>query len=365
MCKQIWQRVLCGLVALGGVVPSPAAWGDERTIVKIGVILPLSGDMAAVGSASRDAVRMALEDGNKTSRHEYQVVFEDDRLTPTEVAKAAQKLISVDRVSALVSTWSYGGRIVAPLAERAKVPHIGVAWDHMVADGEYSFLHLTPPAEFMKAFLEVFKRIGVKRVALLGVEESGSVYALDEFVRMAPDYGVEVVYRDSVLWDIKDFESVVTKIAGVKPEYLVFNLGGEALNGALLKSLRTQRVPFRYTAITSFDVIDPSLIEGLWYVSDSYLPDDFSEQFKARYGHTMRYGVGNFYEAIKLFIFAFDRSASASSQEAKDVLRGIRDQPSVLGPTSVDQKGIFSYPPRYIRIVEGKRTQIAGEDITQ
>ena len=91
----------------------------ERTI-KIGVILPLTGDMAAVGSACRDAVQMALKDSENTNHNKYKIIFEDDRLQPNEVAKVAQKLISLDKVSGIISTWSYGGRIVAPMAERAK-----------------------------------------------------------------------------------------------------------------------------------------------------------------------------------------------------------------------------------------------------
>ena len=348
LVKHLLFLAFCYTLAL-----SPAL--AEKT-TKIGVILPLTGDMAAVGAASRDAIQMAYSDVKADVKHKYKIIFEDDRLTPNEVAKAAQKLISVDKVSAIISTWSYGGRIVAPLAERAKIPHIGVAWDHLVAEGNYNFLHLTPPSEFMRRFLDVFKKNKVKRVALLGVEESGSVFALDEFIRLAPGYGVEVVYRDSVLWDINDFNSLVTKIAAAKPEYLLFNLGGENLNTKLLKSLKTQQVSFKYTAITSFDVLsNTSLIEGLWYVSDSYLPEEFAKRFQDLYGHTIRYGVGNYYEALKLFIHAFEKSKNASSKEAKDILNNIKDHPSIFGSTSVDNKGIFTYPAQYMRIVDGKR----------
>ncbi len=337
--------------------------GDEP--IKIGVILPLTGDMAAVGAACRDAIRMAEQD-RKSATPRFKFIFEDDKLAPLEAAKAAQKLLKVDKVSAIISTWSYGGTIVSPLAERAKVPHIGVAWDHHVADGEYNFLHLTPPSEFMRKFLEAFKKLGVTRVALLGVEESGSVFALDEFVRIAPEYGVKVVYRDAVLWDLKDFNSLVTKITQARPEYLLVNLGGDILNSALQNALQMQKVSFRKTAITSYDVAsDLRPLEGRWYVSDSLLPEDFAKNFEERFGHSIRYGVGNFYEAARLLMYGFDMAPLHDSVGAKDELQKIHNMPSLFGATSVDSKGIFSYPARYVRIEAGRRAPITFADIAQ
>ena len=208
----------------------------------------------------------------------------------------------------------------------------------------------------MKKFLEVFKKLKIKRVALLGVEESGSVYALEEFIRLAPEYGVEVVYRDSVLWDLNDFNSIVTKISATNPDYLLFNLGGENLAGSLLKSLENQKVQFKYTAITSFDVLeDTSKIEDMWYVSDSYLPDEFANRFSEIYGHKIKYGIGNFYEAMRLLIQSFENAEKANAKNAIKELSTVKNQPSIFGPTSVNEKGIFTYPAKYVRIVDGKR----------
>jgi branched-chain amino acid transport system substrate-binding protein len=329
-----------------------SAFAEE---IKIGAILPLTGGMAVVGEACRDAIRMAIDDAGKTKNH-YSVIFEDDRLVPANVATAAKKLVSINKVNAIVSTWSYGGRIVSPLAEQARIPHIGVAWDKHVADGAYNFLALTPPSEFMRKVLEAFQKLKVKRVALLGVDESGSVFALDEFTRMAPEFGVEVVFRDSVAWDLNDFAPIITRISQRKPEYLLYNLGGDNLNLGILKTL--QRLPhaFKITAVTSFDVLaDTSFIEGSWYVSDSYLPDDFAERFSKKYGHTIRYGVGNFYEAARLLIHAFENSEHATAEEAKALLAKIHNFPSIFGSTSVDESGIFTYPARYLRIDHGSR----------
>ena len=216
----------------------------------------------------------------------------------------------------------------------------------------------------MRRFLEVFKAQGIKRVALLGIEESGSVFALSEFIRLAPEYGVEVVFRDSIGWDMKDFNSLVSKIITAKPDYLLYNLGGDQLSLPLLKSLRAFKVQFKLTAITSFDVIsDLSQLEGSWYVSDSYLPDDFFKRFSQRFGHTIRYGIGNYYEAVRLLINAHEKLRKDQSKKVIDYLNSNAPFPSIFGTTTVDEEGIFTYPAQYIRIISGKRVLSSFDDI--
>ncbi|MBX7143781.1 MAG: ABC transporter substrate-binding protein [Oligoflexia bacterium] len=364
MSKQRVEGCLIVVLAMLWLLLAGPACAEDK--IKIGAILPLTGDMAAVGAACRDAIRLAMEEAAPNSHLQYEVLFEDDHLTPTEVAKASEKLLSVDKVNAIISTWSYGGRIVAPKAEKARIPHIGVAWDHLVADGEYSFLHLTPPSEFMSKFLEVFKRLGVKKVALLGVEESGSVFALDEFIRMAPEYGVQVVFRDSVMWDLNDFNPLVSRITRLQPDYLVFNAGGESLTTRLLQAIKNQHVKYKVTAITAFDTLqDTSLIEGRWYVSDSFLPEEFAQRFEKRFGHKIRYGVGNFYEAARLLVNAFESAGANEPQKARNYLASVKDEPSIFGSTSVSEKGIFRYPAQLVRILGGKRTLISESDIVE
>ncbi len=361
--QRLSRFVFLGFCCFWFLSPNPC-FAEEP--IKIGIILPLTGDMAAVGSACRDAALMAMRDSASETRNKYVLKVEDDKMIPNEVAVAAQKLIAVDKVSAIISTWSYGGTIVSPLAERSKIPHIGIAWDRRIADGDFNFLHLTPPSEFMTKFLEAFRKIGVRRVALLGIQESGSVFALDEFERLAPNYGIEVVYRDAVIWDIKDFKSIVSRISKKNPEYLLFNLGGETLPKRILTDLRNLHAAFRFTAITSFDIMDDlTPVDGHWYVSDSYLPDDFTARFQESYGYNIRYGIGNFYEATRLLIRAFESSKNGTPAEAKDELLKVKNIPSVFGETSVDEAGIFTYPAQYMKLEGGKRVPIKLDNITQ
>lgn len=179
-CMRTWLFFLVFAI----VLPAVAIAADKRPIIKIGLIAPLSGGMAEAGSAFRDAAKMALDDLPANRNFDYELVFEDDQLKSAQVNVAAKKLIEIDRVDALISTWSYGGIVAAPIAEKAQIPHFGVAWDPKVAEGRFNFIHLTPPSVFMKLFLDEFKSRSLRSVALVGLNENGSIFAFDEFERL-------------------------------------------------------------------------------------------------------------------------------------------------------------------------------------
>jgi ABC-type branched-subunit amino acid transport system substrate-binding protein len=70
------------------------------------------------------------------------VIYEDDGLSNARSATAARKLLTIDKVDALL-TWSSGtGLTVASLAEAKRIPHMSIASDPAVAKGRtYSFTY--------------------------------------------------------------------------------------------------------------------------------------------------------------------------------------------------------------------------------
>ena len=136
---------LASLAILACTVIPVTAFGAEPEL-KIGVIIPLSGTMAPSGQAFREAALMAVEDSAAGLPFKVSLTFEDDKLESKLAGTAAQKLIAQNGVHALISTWSYGGSVVSPIAQKAEVLHLSVAWAKSIAEGEFNFLHLMPPA---------------------------------------------------------------------------------------------------------------------------------------------------------------------------------------------------------------------------
>ncbi len=94
--------------------------------IKIGMIAPMTGDLAFMGEGIRDAIVLANENTENT-KYEYEVIVEDDQLDAKMSASAANKLISVDKVDAIITFSSVTGNVVAPIAEQNQIVQLGIA----------------------------------------------------------------------------------------------------------------------------------------------------------------------------------------------------------------------------------------------
>ncbi|NPA50329.1 MAG: ABC transporter substrate-binding protein [Epsilonproteobacteria bacterium] len=94
--------------------------------VKIGVILPLTGPIAAFGQTSKAGLDIAYEKNHKLKNgDEVKLVVLDDRGDKVEAATAAKRLISKDGVTVILGeVASSNSMAIAPIAEKNKTPMI-------------------------------------------------------------------------------------------------------------------------------------------------------------------------------------------------------------------------------------------------
>src|SRR5262245_31799965 len=86
--------------AAGGAVAQPAS----NTPIKVGVMFPLTGPIAANGKASRDAIKQAFdEEGNRIAGRPVQLFYEDSQGKPDVGLTKIKALVERDRVDLLVS----------------------------------------------------------------------------------------------------------------------------------------------------------------------------------------------------------------------------------------------------------------------
>lgn len=337
--------------------------------IKIGVIIPLSGAMAASGQAFREAALMGLEDSAPSSKLKFSLIFEDDRLESKNAASAASKLISQDHVSALVSTWSYGGSVVAPIAEKERVLHLSVAWASSIARGDFNFLHLMPPKVFVPAIFDVLEKRGLKKISAIVAAEAGSIYSVDELERLAPRRGFTLVSRCETPMDETDFRPVILREMRKVPDVLYVNIFGRQLD-TFISQLRSLGHTIPVVVQTGLSTVaDLGPYENYWYVSDSYFPTaNLEERLVSRIGHRHTLYAANFYDSIRAIVYAFDRAASSGARdtgikkliEQHTVFDGFH---SIFADNSIDNEGVFSYAPRYYQVKNGRAEATTLEEI--
>ena len=131
------KKLLVSILAALSLVACDSEKSD-KPVVKIGVMLPLSGENAEFGENSRYAIDFAIQD-HKDSPIKFKVIIEDDMFTSAKAAVIANKFINVDKVDAVVSTFSHVGSVVSPIADKAKVLHISLSNAANIAEGDLNF----------------------------------------------------------------------------------------------------------------------------------------------------------------------------------------------------------------------------------
>lgn len=316
-------------------------------VIKIGISGPLSGSLAFAGEGMRNGAELAIhefEKNNPNAKNSYQIVMEDDGFDPKRTASALNKLISVDKVSALVTFASAAGNIANPIAEKNKIVHIGIASDPNIAKGDYNFIHWTPPFEEVRLFIEELQKRHIKKVAVFGANIQGITAVIDELEKQVQGTDIQIVSKDVFNFGTTDFRTIVAKAKATNPDIYVPIAFSPELE-TLSKQLKDANIGKPLTSLEGFELTDrPDLFEGYWYVNAADSSDEFRTAYKNMYGKEQVIATANAYDITKMIIDSAERASEAnpgkevSSSDIKDALYNV-DIQGALGHLKIDKAG--------------------------
>lgn len=334
-----------GIVQSSG--PNKTASEQQGQVIKIGITGPLSGSLAFAGEGLRNGAELAIhefEKANPNSKNSYKIVFEDDGFDPKRTASALTKLISVDKVSALMTFASAAGNIAQPIAEKNQIVHIGIASDPTIAKGDYNFIHWTPPFEEVRLFIQELKKRNIHKVAVFGANIQGITAVIDELEKQVKGTDIEVVSKDIFNFGTTDFRTIITKAKKTNPEIYVPIAFSPELE-ILAKQLKDSGITVPMTSLEGFELTDrPDLFEGYWYINAADSSEKFRDDYKAVYGKDQVIATANAYDITKMIIDSSERAIKAKQGEAisspniKDALYDL-DIQGALGHLTIDADG--------------------------
>ncbi|MEI8344283.1 MAG: ABC transporter substrate-binding protein [Candidatus Moraniibacteriota bacterium] len=330
--------------------------------IKIGVIAPMTGDLAFMGEGIRDAILIAKENMGNT-KNRYEVIFEDDQLDAKMSASAANKLLSVDKVDAFVTFSSVTGNVVAPIAEQNKAVHFGIASDLNVAKGKYNFIHWTPPSEENKVLIVELQRRGVRKLGIFKGNAPGAIAVIDDLKEQLKGTDIEVVTEQVFNSGEKDFRTIITKSKDSGSEiYLLLAFSPEL--EILVKQMREAGITTPITSIENFEMSEQlDLFEGEWYVNSADPTADFINKFNAKTDKSPTLGAANAYDIFNLIVAANEKVEGASKPTSDQVvteLMKITNFSGALGNLSVNEDGIIVSKAAVRIIKDGKPVTVGN-----
>jgi branched-chain amino acid transport system substrate-binding protein len=222
-----------------------AALSVEYKEFKIGMTNPRSGSQVMTGDIQIAGVETALKEINAKGGIDgipLKVIYEDHQAKPTVAVTAFQKLVSVDKVPLILTTYGTVQLAQAPLADKNKVVMVnsGASSPELINCSKYIFHTIPNSASYLSVAIHYLcETLGFKGPWGLLYLNSAEGKAISRYLSsLLPKYGVKAIFKDNwENYEVTDFRPIIAKALNTKP--VAFYEGGAGNDtGLCLKQLR-------------------------------------------------------------------------------------------------------------------------------
>ena len=329
--------------------------------IKIGFIGPLTGDASSLGENARAAVTLAAQEINTEggiNGRSLEVIYEDGQCTGAVANNAAQKLINIDKVTAIIGgLCSAETSAFVPLAVSSRVPTISncSSAPALTDAGDY-FFRVYPSDSFQGVFAAEYIKntLGKNKAAVLYTTDDWGTGLQETFKKSFEELGGEIVAVEGFAKTDRDLRTQLSKIKAANPEAVYF-LG---FTEASIPGIRQAKELGINVPIVGGDAWDDATIwdsvgsdgEGLRFTVVA-VPEDaeFTAKLESA-GGTMSICAPQAYDATYIYKNVIEK-VGTDRQAIKDELYNVRDFQGVSGVISFDENGDLEQANYAIKII--------------
>lgn len=208
--------------------------GGAKT-VNIGVLLPLSGESAVMGSKQKDAIELFFEDYNAAGGiqsmdgAQVNLVFADTLGKPETGVTEIERLINQEGVDALIGPYNSSvGAATAPIAERYQKPYLilsSVADEIMKNDYQYVFRANSCTSDILatiSTFLQDYSGQNGFEPKTYGIVYENTDYGMENYIQLKDmvenTLGGTLVLDEPYQANTSDMSSIINKIKSEQPD---------------------------------------------------------------------------------------------------------------------------------------------------
>ncbi len=347
MFKSTCLKSVCALLVA-------AASTLAQNEIPVGEFASLTGGSASFGQSSHKGTALAIDELNASGGvlgRKFRLITEDDQSVAGQPATIVRKLISQDKVVAILGEVASSKSLeAAPICQQNKVPMISPASTNpkVTEVGDYisRVCFIDPFQGTVMAKFALGK--GWKKVAvLIDVKQDYAVGLAEFFVKHFTANGGEITKDQKYSTGDKDFKAQLTSIKATKPDAIFIPgyyaevaliarqakllglkvplLGGDGWVGdSLLKVAGT--------------ALDGSFFSCHFSADDkSPMVQEFVTKYKAKYGGAIPDDMAALgYDSAIILAEAIKRAGTTDGPKLRDAINATKDHKGITGTISLD-----------------------------
>jgi branched-chain amino acid transport system substrate-binding protein len=340
----------------------------EKSLLRIGVLLPLTGPLSQRGEEEKKAIELAVNDFNAQSKDaSIYAIFEDSYNISFDAV--TEKLLKKETVSAIVASTTAVSRSIFHLANKNKLIMAFLCSDSTIQQSSpYIFrLSESKEAETAKMLEYYLKGNKNRKVVVLYVNNPEITQQMADFV--IPGFmrnKIDTVYYEPYDIGGQDLTDTVKRIKDSgAASLLLLGLGDEYPR--ILKDLARQKLLGEIEIVGGFSFLTAGqlpqeLLEGTIVAAPEYLLQKnekaiaFEERFSKLYGHAPSLYAAFAYNGMQILLEGLVEGIVIGKGNADTVSFKVTNKKynGVMGAVSVDNEGGLTVPMELGVIREGK-----------
>jgi branched-chain amino acid transport system substrate-binding protein len=374
-------KVLAPVVVVGvglASLPVPAA---AQTPIKIGASMSVTGTYAKPGSYQKEGYDVCIDELNAKGGllgRKVELVIYDDQSQPATAVKLYEKLITEDKVDAVMGPYSSAvSEAVANVTEKYKkvmVAPLAATTSIFKKGRKYIFMVITPAENYLDGLIDMAAKRGLKTVAIINEDTLFPKASAAGTAEAAKKRGMQVVLQEAYPKGNTDFSALLVKIKAANPDVIA---AGTYFDDAVaitrqMKELNVNPKMFGLTVGGDLPEFYDLLKQNAEYVYgstqwDETLPYPGQKEFLAAYTkkfkHEPSYHAAAGYAGCLIYGEAVKRAGTLDADKVREQLLKMEIK-TAFGDYKVDADGFqVAHKMVMLQWQDGKRVVVRPDDL--
>jgi len=296
--------------APGGASPAGKSGGGTYTF---GVLIPLTGAAASIGTVFRNGLDMAVEEINRqggAAGMTLEANVQDHKASAQGGVAAMNQLVNIARVPYVISSFSSPTLAAQPIAEQNKVLLINSGGtDLSLLNKPYLYNNQVMSPNLVPPLAQFAWDNGHRRAAMLSNNDAYGDGNRKVFREVWQRLGGEVVADEVFPIESTDFSAQLTKVKAANPDFVLITAFGQT-HGLVVKQARALGLDAQLAGpLATNDLVQQAgpAAEGFWDNGIAVDPDttnpgarQFIDSYRQKYGVVPDWSSGTMYESVYL-----------------------------------------------------------------